>query len=47
MEKRIDVISMASQKNTTRALAQYGFDVKHICGGFKTFLLHESSKYLV
>jgi len=30
----------------TRALTQYGFDVKNISGGFKTFLLHESSKYL-
>ena len=30
----------------TRALVQYGFKVKNISGGFKTFLLHESSKYL-
>jgi NADPH-dependent 2,4-dienoyl-CoA reductase/sulfur reductase-like enzyme/rhodanese-related sulfurtransferase len=30
----------------TRALTQYGFNVKNISGGFKTFLLHESSKYL-
>ncbi len=30
----------------TRALVQYGFDVKNISGGFKTFLLHESSRYL-
>ena len=30
----------------TRALVQYGFDVKNISGGFKTFLLHESSQFL-
>jgi rhodanese-related sulfurtransferase len=30
----------------TRALVQYGFNVKNISGGFKTFLLHESSTYL-
>ena len=30
----------------TRALVQYGFDVKNISGGFKTFLLHESSRFL-
>jgi NADPH-dependent 2,4-dienoyl-CoA reductase/sulfur reductase-like enzyme/rhodanese-related sulfurtransferase len=29
-----------------RALAQYGFDVKNISGGFKTYLQHEASKYL-
>jgi len=31
----------------TRALLQYGFNVKNISGGFKTFTLHESSKCLV
>lgn len=30
----------------TRALTQYGFNVKNVSGGFKTFLLHESSKYM-
>lgn len=30
----------------TRALVQYGFKVKNLSGGFKTFLLHESSRYL-
>lgn len=30
----------------SRALAQYGFDVKNISGGFKTFLLQEAIKYL-
>jgi rhodanese-related sulfurtransferase len=30
----------------TRALVQYGFNVKNISGGFKTFLLHESSQFL-
>lgn len=30
----------------TRALIQYGFDSRNISGGFKTFTLHESSKYL-
>jgi NADPH-dependent 2,4-dienoyl-CoA reductase/sulfur reductase-like enzyme/rhodanese-related sulfurtransferase len=29
-----------------RALAQYGFQVKNISGGFKTYLLHEAHKYL-
>lgn len=29
-----------------RALAQHGFDVKTISGGFKSFLLHEGIKYL-
>ncbi len=29
-----------------RALSQHGFNVKNISGGFQTFLLHESSKYL-
>jgi NADPH-dependent 2,4-dienoyl-CoA reductase/sulfur reductase-like enzyme/rhodanese-related sulfurtransferase len=29
-----------------RALSQYGFNVKNISGGFKTYLLHESVKYL-
>jgi len=29
-----------------RALSQYGFNVKNISGGFKTYLLHESAKYL-
>ncbi len=29
-----------------RALSQYGFDVKNISGGFKTYLSHEASKYL-
>ena len=29
----------------TRALVQYGFNVKNISGGFKTFLLHESSQF--
>jgi NADPH-dependent 2,4-dienoyl-CoA reductase/sulfur reductase-like enzyme/rhodanese-related sulfurtransferase len=30
----------------SRALAQYGFDVKNISGGFKSFLLREAVKYL-
>ena len=30
----------------TRALVQYGYKVKNISGGFKTFLLHESTTYL-
>ena len=30
----------------TRALTQYGFNVRNISGGFKTFLLHESINYL-
>ena len=29
-----------------RALAQHGFNVKTISGGFKSFLLHEGIKYL-
>jgi NADPH-dependent 2,4-dienoyl-CoA reductase/sulfur reductase-like enzyme/rhodanese-related sulfurtransferase len=29
-----------------RTLAQYGFNVKNISGGFKNFLLHEAVKYL-
>jgi NADPH-dependent 2,4-dienoyl-CoA reductase/sulfur reductase-like enzyme/rhodanese-related sulfurtransferase len=29
-----------------RALSQYGFDVKNISGGFKTYLQHEASKFL-
>ena len=29
-----------------RALSQYGFEVKNISGGFKSFLLHEANKYL-
>ena len=29
-----------------RALTQYGFQVKNISGGFKTYLSHEASKYL-
>jgi NADPH-dependent 2,4-dienoyl-CoA reductase/sulfur reductase-like enzyme/rhodanese-related sulfurtransferase len=29
-----------------RALSQYGYNVKNISGGFKTYLLHESVKYL-
>ncbi len=29
-----------------RALSQYGFNVKNISGGFKSYLLHESVKYL-
>lgn len=29
-----------------RALAQHGFKIRNISGGFKTYLLHESSKYL-
>jgi hypothetical protein len=30
----------------TRVLVQYGFTVKNTSGGFKTFLLHESSQFL-
>ncbi|MBR9981698.1 MAG: FAD-dependent oxidoreductase [Desulfatitalea sp.] len=29
-----------------RALSQYGFKVRNISGGFKTYLMHESVKYL-
>jgi NADPH-dependent 2,4-dienoyl-CoA reductase/sulfur reductase-like enzyme/rhodanese-related sulfurtransferase len=29
-----------------RSLSQYGFNVKNISGGFKSFLLHEAVKYL-
>lgn len=29
-----------------RALSQYGFDVRNISGGFRTYLMHESRKYL-
>ncbi len=29
-----------------RALAQYGFQVRNLSGGFNTYLQHESSKYL-
>jgi len=29
-----------------RALSQYGFDVKNVSGGFKSFLMHEDHKYL-
>ena len=29
-----------------RALSQYGFEVKNLSGGFKSFLLHEGNKYL-
>ncbi len=29
-----------------RAMSQYGFQIKNISGGFKTYLLHESRKYL-
>ena len=29
-----------------RALSQYGFKAKNISGGFKSYLLHESAKYL-
>ncbi|MCJ8502296.1 FAD-dependent oxidoreductase [Desulfatitalea alkaliphila] len=29
-----------------RALSQHGFTVKNISGGFKTYLMHESAKYL-
>jgi NADPH-dependent 2,4-dienoyl-CoA reductase/sulfur reductase-like enzyme/rhodanese-related sulfurtransferase len=29
-----------------RALSQYGFQVKNISGGFKTYLAHEACKYL-
>lgn len=30
----------------SRALAQHGFNVKNISGGFKNFMLHEAVKYL-
>ncbi len=29
-----------------RAMSQYGFQIKNISGGFRTYLLHESHKYL-
>lgn len=29
-----------------RMLAQYGYDIKNISGGFKTYSMHETSKYL-
>jgi NADPH-dependent 2,4-dienoyl-CoA reductase/sulfur reductase-like enzyme/rhodanese-related sulfurtransferase len=30
----------------SRTLSQYGFQVKNLSGGFKTYLLHEAKKYL-
>ena len=30
----------------SRALTQHGFKTRNISGGFKSFLLHEASKYL-
>ncbi|MGB5615241.1 MAG: hypothetical protein WBM78_00260 [Desulfobacterales bacterium] len=44
--KKKKIYSLQRSYYATRALVQYGFNVKNISGGFKTFLLHESSQFL-